>query len=48
MAGTTGSLLAAALAPVWEGQRSAQEAVQAVKPQIQQLLDQGWQAVAES
>jgi multiple sugar transport system substrate-binding protein len=33
------------LAPVWEGQRSPGEAVQAIKPQIEQLLQEGWRNV---
>lgn len=37
-----------ALRPVWEGQRSAREAVQAAKPPIDQLLAQGWQGVRRS
>jgi multiple sugar transport system substrate-binding protein len=39
--------LDAALKPVWEGTRSAKEAVQSVKPQIDQLLQQGWAGVAK-
>jgi len=38
-------VLGEALRPVWEGQRSPREAVQAVKPQIDQLLAQGWRDV---
>jgi multiple sugar transport system substrate-binding protein len=34
-----------ALKPVWEGERSPREAVQAVKPTIDQLLERGWRDV---
>ena len=34
-----------ALRPVWEGERSPREAVQAIKPTIDQLLERGWRDV---
>ena len=34
-----------ALRPVWAGERSPREAVQAVKPTIDQLLERGWKDV---
>lgn len=37
--------LGEALKPVWEGQRSPREAVQSAKPQIDQLLEQGWKNI---
>lgn len=33
------------LRPVWEGERSPREAVQAVKPTIDQLLERGWRDI---
>jgi ABC-type glycerol-3-phosphate transport system substrate-binding protein len=35
-----------ALQPVWEGQQTAREALQAVKPEVEALLDEGWRQVA--
>jgi multiple sugar transport system substrate-binding protein len=34
-----------ALKPVWEGERSPREAVQAIKPTVDQLLERGWRDV---
>ena len=31
-----------ALRPVWNGQRTAREALQPVRPDVQSILDQGW------
>jgi multiple sugar transport system substrate-binding protein len=35
-----------ALQPVWNGQRTAREALQSVKPEVVAILDQGWKALA--
>jgi multiple sugar transport system substrate-binding protein len=41
-------VLNTALQPVWNGQRTARAALQAVKPEVQSILDQGWQQVGRA
>jgi multiple sugar transport system substrate-binding protein len=40
--------LTQALAPVWEGQRAAREALQSVKPEVESLLAEGWRQAGGS